>query len=276
MDSAGPASEPVPGLAECALAERKDLVRSYREDQGFPGEVMEAAVACLVLPSPVPLVCPRLSQALQHRVVGDLNGVALDHDVQPVLPVVAAGYEDHVRVAAQVDRLLLARAGGEVNGAVEPDGNQRRDVRPSVCADRANPEELGRLDHLAGLVPSDHERARFAEPRVNICHWPVHVVSPSGQRCAAARAATSPCPCRARRTPAIARQPSGRSQARRTWARSALMSRRLPVTIAAHAGASARVSRANPASMSDEIVLNCSRSYPVPRDAMARAARGRY
>ena len=74
MDSAGPASEPVPGLAECALAERKDLVRPYREDQGFPGEVMEAAVTCLVLPPPVPLICPRLSEALQHRVVGDLNG----------------------------------------------------------------------------------------------------------------------------------------------------------------------------------------------------------
>src|SRR5258708_39806857 len=98
---------------------------------------MEAAVACLVLPSPVPLICPRLSEALQHRVVGDRNGVALDHDVQPVLPVGAAGYEDHARVAAQVERLLLAWAGGEVNGAVEPDGNQRRDGRPAACADRA-------------------------------------------------------------------------------------------------------------------------------------------
>jgi len=55
-------------------------------------------------------------QARERVIVGDLNGVALDDDVQSCVPLVAAGRQDHVRVDPQVDGLLLGEAGAEVDG----------------------------------------------------------------------------------------------------------------------------------------------------------------
>jgi hypothetical protein len=37
-----------------------------------------------------------------------LDGLALDHDVEPSLPFVATGHQDHVLVGPQVHGLLLA------------------------------------------------------------------------------------------------------------------------------------------------------------------------
>src|SRR5262249_16646982 len=108
------ASELVPGLAERALAERKHLGGAHRHGQGLAGAVVQAAVPRLVLPSPIPLRSPRLGETLERLVVGDLNGFAFDHDVEPVIPFVAAGRQYHIGVVAQVNGLLLAGARAEV------------------------------------------------------------------------------------------------------------------------------------------------------------------
>ena len=39
------------------------------------------------------------------------------------IPLIAAGGQDHVRVGFQVDRFLLAWAGGEVDGVPQPNGD---------------------------------------------------------------------------------------------------------------------------------------------------------
>jgi hypothetical protein len=65
-----------------------------------------------------------------------LDRLALDHDVQAVVPGVAAGGEDHVRMVLKVERLLLFRTGAEVQPVLGPDRHQRSDVRPTVCTHR--------------------------------------------------------------------------------------------------------------------------------------------
>jgi len=128
--------------------------------------VVEGAVADLELPGSVPLRAPRGGEPVQRGVVGDLDGVALDDDVQAAVPVIAPGGEGDVRVRAQVDGLLFGGAGAEVEGAVEPDGRERGDVRPSVGTDGGDPEQLSGLDHPQRVVPGGRCGARFAEPGV--------------------------------------------------------------------------------------------------------------
>ena len=67
------------------------------------------------------------------------------------------------------------RAGpGPAHGAVEPDRDERGDVRPSVGPDRGNPEQLGLVQRPAGLIPSGRHRLRIAEPLVQSGHWHAH------------------------------------------------------------------------------------------------------
>src|SRR5688500_6665239 len=128
--------------------------------------MVEGALAPLELPAPVPLRAPGVGESLQRLVVRDLNGVALDDHVEPVVPAVAAGRQDHVRVGAQVDGLLLGVAGAEVEGAVEPDRDERGDVWSPGCTDGGDPEQLRRLDGFHGVVPRGCRGGRVTEPAV--------------------------------------------------------------------------------------------------------------
>src|SRR5215470_20282864 len=85
--------ELVGGLAEVAFAERENLGGGDGEHQDpfCALGVMEAAVAHLVLPLPGPLRGPRLGEAVERGGVGDLDRIALDHDVKPRFPVVSPG-----------------------------------------------------------------------------------------------------------------------------------------------------------------------------------------
>jgi hypothetical protein len=89
--------------------------RPNGEHEGHPTTfVVKAAVAHQELPSSVPLGSPRLGEAFEHVIVGDLDGVALDHDVEPFVPVVAAGRQNHVcvhgkRNMVEHDGLLSAK-----------------------------------------------------------------------------------------------------------------------------------------------------------------------
>src|SRR5262249_19872169 len=117
--------------------------------------VVEAAVAHRKSPSPVPLSGPLFGEALQSCLIGDLESVALDHYVQPVIPLAAACRQYHVRVVLEVDGFLLVRPGTEVQRAVKPHRHRGRNVRSAVSANRAYPEDLGRLDCAARVLPSD-------------------------------------------------------------------------------------------------------------------------
>jgi hypothetical protein len=90
-------------VPEAPLGEGEDLGGRHREYEGRTAIlVVKAAAARLVLPSSVPLGRPRVSEALEHVLVGGLDCIAFDHDVEPPVPLVAAGGEDYVRVGAQV------------------------------------------------------------------------------------------------------------------------------------------------------------------------------
>ena len=139
-----------------------------------PVVVVEAAVAHQIVPSPVPLRGPHLGQVGEYVIVRDLDGVAPDHDVQSGVPLVAAGGQGDMRVGPEVDGLLLSGTGAEVEGPIGPDRNQRRDVRPAAGPDGGDPEQLGRFQHLAGLIPSGGDRVRSTDPLVKGGHWGSH------------------------------------------------------------------------------------------------------
>src|SRR5271165_3800100 len=170
-------TEAVAGLAEAALGEREDLGRADLEHQRLPlpaARALEGAVADLELPLPVPLSCPGLCEPGEEGIVGHPYGVAFGHHVEPLVPPVAAGQQQHVRVAAQVDGLLLAVAGAEVERSVQPHGHQRGEVGPAVGTDRAGPGQLGLLEHPAGFVPAGGRCVGVAEPLVECGVWFVH------------------------------------------------------------------------------------------------------
>ena len=131
-------------VTEVALGEREDLGGRDREHEGRPPTwVLKAAVVHLELPLPVPLSGPCHGEAFEHVIISDLDRVALDHDVESFFPVVASGRQNHVRVPTQVHGLLFSSAGGKVESAIKPHGNQWRDVGATVGSDRRDPEQLG-------------------------------------------------------------------------------------------------------------------------------------
>jgi hypothetical protein len=64
---------------------------------------------------------------------------------------------------------LLVGACGEVQRVVEPDGDERSDVWPAVCADGRDPEDLGVLDRLKRVLPTGGLRSWLAESGVELC-----------------------------------------------------------------------------------------------------------
>src|ERR1700733_11113253 len=119
------------GVAEAALGKGKDLGWADSEHEG----VFKAIPPALVLPSPVPLLCPADGEPVELLCVGDAARVALDNHVEAALPVVGARGQRDARVAGEVVRLLLVWPRGEVQRVVEPDRDERGNVRPAVCAD---------------------------------------------------------------------------------------------------------------------------------------------
>jgi len=104
----------------------------------------------------------------QQRVVRDALGPSLDDDVEASLPPVVACCERALVVGAQVEGLLLARTGAEVERAVAPHRRYRRDVRMPVCAHCRDPEELGRYEHAEDVLPRRRRGAGRAETGVQI------------------------------------------------------------------------------------------------------------
>jgi hypothetical protein len=81
--------------AEGSLAEREDLLGRHREEEGLPAiGVLQGALAELGRHSPYQLVAQAFGQPLEPVGRRDAVGIALDDDVEPALPVVAARRQD--------------------------------------------------------------------------------------------------------------------------------------------------------------------------------------
>src|SRR5262249_51422918 len=218
----------VPGVAEGALGERQDLRGRDREhlDRVRAAWVVEEPVAHLVLPAAVPLPSPGRGQARERVIVSDLDRVTLDHDIQPPVPAVAPGAEDHAPVAAQVDGLLFLPAGAEAERAAGPHGHERGHVRPAVGPDRGDPKQLSLLQRPPGLLPFGSGRGRIAESLVDGGYRGGHRITSSGRPSVAGRrrpAALASCDGPGLSISSLGRRAASRavgvSPARRTHAR---------------------------------------------------------
>jgi hypothetical protein len=137
------------------LAWVKTLAAVDREDHGRAAHarMVEAAVADLIPPPPVPFRGEGHGDAVERVLTGEEDSLAFDHDVKTLVPLVAPGRQHHVRVGLQVRELLLLRTGGKADGAVGPYRDDRGDMRPAIGADRGDPEQLGAGKRLACLFP---------------------------------------------------------------------------------------------------------------------------
>ena len=164
--------EPVTSMAEVALSEREDLGELDREDENRIWEdlvlivVVKAAVAYEILPSSVPPGGPHPGELFEPVMIGDPDGLALDHHVEPFLPTVAASRQNHVRVPPQVDGLLLSVGRAEVDGSIVPDSNDRCDMRATIGPHRREPKEIGGFQYATRLLPRRDHSVRFAVSRV--------------------------------------------------------------------------------------------------------------
>src|SRR5438034_646869 len=168
--------EPVARLTEGSLGEREDLGRLNREHEDRVGVclVPKSALVHFVVPAAVPLRLPRPCEPFEDALIDHLDGLALDHDVEPSLPFVATGHQDHVLVGPQVHGLLLAEARREIDRVIEPDTDAWRRMRPTVPSDGRDPEQLGVFERPASLIPVGRDRGRVAEARVELSHWMRH------------------------------------------------------------------------------------------------------
>ena len=147
---------------------RKHLAGADLEDVGDTRFVPEGAVAHLVLPVAVVLRLLHCGKRARRRFIGGLLGPSLDDYVKAGLPAVVAGCERALVIGAEVDGLLLAGTGAEVERAIAPHRRKRRDVRTPVGAHRRDPEQLGRFEDVHDVRPGRRPRAGGAEAGVEI------------------------------------------------------------------------------------------------------------
>src|SRR5262245_2566345 len=163
------AAEPPAGLTVgLAPAEGEGPDRRDPEDDGDPGTVVKDAVLHGEMPEAPVLRLVLRRDAAERAVVARRHGVALDHDVEPLLHAVASGGEDAVRVLPDVGGLLLVRAGAEEGGVVEPDGVERGDVWSPVRADGRDPVHAGVREPLPRVRPGGRGGVLAAVARVEL------------------------------------------------------------------------------------------------------------
>src|SRR6266542_5192044 len=112
---------------------------------------------------PVELVLPHGCQAGEGAVVADPLDGALDHDVETGAIRVGSGGENAIGVCFDVLRLLLVRAGAEVQLAVQPHRRQRSDVRTTVAPHGRQPEHLRRFQNPDDFGPWHGPGVRLTE-----------------------------------------------------------------------------------------------------------------
>ena len=123
----------------------------------------------------------RIGHPLQERQVPHDDGIAVQHDVEALIPGVAPGRHRAVPVGTQVPRLLLTRAAGEIQRAVRPDRDDGGDVGTAVGPDGGHPEQASLLQEGHRVGPGCRLGGFFAVagveggPRGPVRHgFPLH------------------------------------------------------------------------------------------------------
>ena len=168
--------ELVTSMADVAPSEREDLGELDREDENRLVLIVEVkvAVAYEKLPLSIPPGGPHPGELFEPVMIGDPDGLALDHHVEPFFPTVAASRQNHVRIPPQVDGLLRSVGRVEVDGSIVPDSNDGCDMRATIGPHRRELKELGGFEHATRLLPRRDHSVRFAVSRVECRDGFVH------------------------------------------------------------------------------------------------------
>src|ERR1700730_5402601 len=163
-----PASgEAPPGLAElAALTETEDRRGShpiYQDVAASDGVTKPEPGALWRRETRTVLGLEGFRDAAEFGLVAYLGGRTLDHQVDTVIECVAAGREDAGRVLRQVPGLAFGGTGAEVQRTVQPDSQQRGDVRASVRTHCRQPVHLGISQVAACLGPAGRDGTGAAE-----------------------------------------------------------------------------------------------------------------
>ena len=136
-------------VAEAALGEGKDFRWADSEHEGGPGVVSKAIVTDLVLPSPVPLLCPGCGEPRHHVSSKVLCWVALDRAIElaPRLGM-HADVEHWKAEREQIREAILTRGWSEA----------KQSYAQSFDSDDLDAAQL--LMPILGFLPATDERMR--------------------------------------------------------------------------------------------------------------------
>src|ERR1700730_2908962 len=118
----------------CAPAVAKDPGRTDLVNENVTAVAECREVGCFEIKGRIVLRCEGIGHTLERDLVAHQGSVALHHLVRTVSKSVTPGCDDAVGVPCEVVRLALGAASGEVQRAIHPDRDHRRDVRSAVSA----------------------------------------------------------------------------------------------------------------------------------------------
>jgi hypothetical protein len=140
---AGSGVEVPAGVAERVLPKPQCLQWGQLVYQGYPMAAEDAVVSNLEGPVTAVLRPERIGHLLQQRQGPHDNRLAVQNNVEALVPGVASGRHRALPVDCQVSRLLLIRAAAEIKRAVHPDRDNRSDVRTAIGPDGRHPIQPG-------------------------------------------------------------------------------------------------------------------------------------
>lgn len=79
-----------------------------------------------------------------------------------------------MRVLPKIHGLLFGVTSAEVEGSIEPHGDEWRDMGATIGPNRDKPEHLGCFKHTTRFIPSHGDGVRVTEVRVDGCDGFVH------------------------------------------------------------------------------------------------------
>src|SRR5262249_49406179 len=142
-------------MAELALGKGEDLASPHDKHKYWAAGLgmCEPCVRHVVAPSAIPRGGPRSGESFERASVGDAFCLALDDDVESVVPLVAPRSEDDGWVAGEVTGLLFLWSCTEMECLVEPHSDERRHVRPPVGPHGRDPGQLRCFQRSLGSRP---------------------------------------------------------------------------------------------------------------------------
>jgi hypothetical protein len=161
-----PLRETPPGLAvKTAFAEtehdrgndsiQQNVASPNRVAEPSPGAVRSGEMRAIFR-------CKGVSDSSALCLVSHSHRVALDDKVETV-EIIAACSQHAARILSKILRLALVGTGAEIQRTLEPDSEQRSDVRSSIGTDCGQPVELGVVKFPTPPLPGCRDRIWTAE-----------------------------------------------------------------------------------------------------------------